>query len=124
MSQRRKLLEQQYLFGLEKKEKAQPSNQLLEKECSECGSKAMACFTDDGGKNWYCYGHRPEATERERQEQTDTNREVHEAIRRRLAKSGEGNRQDDTQRERMDRRSRFSSPPRHTSDEEDYSWCF
>ena len=81
MSQRRKLLEQQYLFGLEKKEKAQPSNQLLEKECSECGSKAMACFTDDGGKNWYCYGHRPEATEKERQEQTDTNREVHEARR-------------------------------------------
>lgn len=118
MSLRRKSLEEQYLSGLEKKKKAHTSNPLMEKECSECGSKAMACFSNDFGETWFCYGHRPGATKEEYQAQTIKNVEVQKNIQERLSK-----RSKPKDPERVGRKSRFA-PPKPIPDEEDYSWCF
>ena len=119
MSQRRRSLEQQYLFTLDQKEKKQPSNPLLKKECSFCGSKAMACFSDDGGKNWYCYGHRPDATRKERDEQTIETKRVEENIRQRLAKRERGT--VDTVENLP--QSVYRRRPKPIQDEEDLSWA-
>lgn len=68
MSQRRKLLEEQYLRELEKKknkaEKPKASH-ILEKICGRCGDTIWPSLTYDAGKTWFCYGHRPEATKEE-----------------------------------------------------------
>lgn len=91
MSQRRLLLERQYLDSSRKSkkegQKEKFANPLLEKVCRECGSKASACFSDDGGKNWYCYGHRPDASEEDRLRQTKKNKAVEEQIRARMSKA-------------------------------------
>tara|TARA_R100000742_G_C4226502_1_gene49014 strand:+ start:322 stop:564 length:243 start_codon:yes stop_codon:yes gene_type:complete len=44
----------------------------------------MACFSDDAGKTWYCYGHRPDATRKEKHEQTLKTQQVEKSIQRRL----------------------------------------
>jgi hypothetical protein len=39
------------------------------KKCKECGSEVWACFSDDFGKTWTCWGHRKGATAEERGEE-------------------------------------------------------
>ena len=50
----------------------------IEKECVECGSKVWACYSNDGGRRWWCWGHRPEATDKDREKEELTQREYHE----------------------------------------------
>ena len=45
------------------------TDHLLKKACVECGSEKWACFSDNGGKTWYCWGHRKDATEKERKKE-------------------------------------------------------
>lgn len=49
---------------------------LIEKECKVCCSRKWVCFTDNYGKDWYCWGHRPKATEQERKREDDRDKNV------------------------------------------------
>ena len=114
MSQRRQLLEKQYLFGLEKKNiQPKSTSHLLVKICNECGSENMASYSEDHGKTWFCYGHRPEATQEDREKQNAINFEVQQRIEKPPEQISP----------EIERKARFA-PPRPTSDEEDYSRCF
>ena len=53
------------------KAKTLSENPLRKKKCVECGSQKWACFSDDGGKTWYCWGHRKGATPEERKKEDD-----------------------------------------------------
>ena len=83
MSLRRKSLEQKYLEELEKKKiKAEPSkvSHILTKICERCRDEIMPCLTFDAGKTWYCYGHRPEATQEEISNQNKKNAAHYERL--------------------------------------------
>ena len=75
------------------------TDHLLKKACVECGSEKWACFSDNGGKTWYCWGHRKDATEKERkkedelellQEQRKTQRQESTQIKRHGKSYGDG----------------------------------
>ena len=39
---------------------------MVVKKCKICGSEKWACFSDDFGRTWTCWGHRKDATEEQR----------------------------------------------------------
>jgi hypothetical protein len=67
MSLRRKSLEQKYLEELKKKkvevEDSKVTSHILNKVCERCSDAIWPSLSFDAGKTWYCYGHRPDATE-------------------------------------------------------------
>jgi hypothetical protein len=107
MSLRRKLLERQYINSL-KKEKVEPtstkpkgwgkdaiySNPSSAKPCAYCGSKVSSVFSPNAGKDWYCYGHRPETTEEEKQEQTRKTKIMEEYTERKLRRKRDEQKED------------------------------
>jgi len=40
-------------------------------KCKECGSEKWVCFSPNAGREWYCWGHRPDATPEQRQRETE-----------------------------------------------------
>lgn len=44
---------------------------LSEKQCKVCGSRKWVCYSNNFGQDWYCWGHRPNATDEERRKEDE-----------------------------------------------------
>ena len=52
-----------------------PKEKLSEKQCKVCGSRKWVCYSNNFGQDWYCWGHRPEATEEQRRREDERRKE-------------------------------------------------